>query len=151
MPHIHEKIDFAVTAYIVHAGKVLLIKHKALGIWLPVGGHVELDEDPETAILREVREESGLEIQLLGQRSDVPTPNGRSLIPPMFMDIHDITPTHRHIGLVYLARAATDQVALAKLEHDDIRWFDADGLRDPSLDLLPLVRHYAETALKQCV
>lgn len=150
MPHIHEKIDFAVTAYIVHAGKVLLIKHKALGIWLPVGGHVELDEDPETAILREVREESGLEIELLGRRSDVPTPNGRSLIPPMFMDIHGITPTHRHIGLVYLARAATDKIALAELEHDDIRWFDADALRDPALNLLPLVRYYAETALELC-
>lgn len=150
MPHIHEKMDFAVVAYIVHAGKVLLIKHKALGIWLPVGGHVELDEDPESAILREVREESGLEIELLGSRPSVPTPNGRSLIPPVFMDIHDITPTHRHVGLVYLARAAIDQVVLAEREHDDIRWFKAADLDDLALNLLPLVRYYAQEALKRC-
>jgi len=150
MPHIHEKMDFAVVAYIVHAGKVLLIKHKALGIWLPVGGHVELDEDPESAILREVREESGLEIELLGSRPSVPTPNGRSLIPPVFMDIHDITPTHRHVGLVYLARATTDQVVLAEREHDDIRWFKAADLDDLALNLLPLVRYYAQEALKRC-
>ncbi|MFA4954316.1 MAG: NUDIX domain-containing protein [Patescibacteria group bacterium] len=150
MPHIHEKIDFAVVAYIVHAGKVLLIKHKALGIWLPVGGHVELDEDPESAILREVREESGLEIELLGSRPSVPTPNGRSLIPPVFMDIHNITSTHQHIGLVYLARAATDQVVLAEREHDDIRWFKTNDLDDPALNLLPLVRYYAQEALRRC-
>ena len=150
MPHIHEKIDFAVAAYVVHAGKVLLIKHKALGIWLPVGGHVELDEDPETAILREAREESSLDIELLGSRPDVPTPNGRSLIPPVHMDIHNISPTHRHIGLVYFARAKTDQVALAELEHDAIRWFKADELESPELKLLPLVTYYAQEALRLC-
>ena len=47
MPHIHEKIDFTVSLFIVQDGKVLVIHHKKLGQWLPIGGHIELDEDPE--------------------------------------------------------------------------------------------------------
>ena len=49
MAHIHEKIDFTTSVFIVRDGKVLLHKHKKLGIWLQPGGHIELDEDPNQA------------------------------------------------------------------------------------------------------
>ena len=68
MAHIHETIDFTVALFVVHNGKVLLVHHRNLNKWLPLGGHIELDEDPETAGLREAREESGLEVELLGER-----------------------------------------------------------------------------------
>lgn len=150
MPHIHDKIDFAVTVFVVHDGRVLFIKHKALGIWLAVGGHVELDEDPETAALREVREESGLDVELMGERPNVALPNGRALIAPIYLDIHDISPTHRHIGMVYFARAQTDQVALAEAEHDAIRWLTSEDLENPAYDLLPQMKFYARQALERC-
>lgn len=54
MPHIHEKIDFTVQAFVVHKNKVLLRKHDKHGVWVGVGGHIELDENPNEAILREV-------------------------------------------------------------------------------------------------
>jgi len=60
MAHINEKIDFTVEAFVVHNQRVLLIFHKKLQRWLPLGGHIELDEDPEQALFREVKEESGL-------------------------------------------------------------------------------------------
>lgn len=43
------------------AGKVLLIRHKRLGTWLPVGGEIDPGEDPLSAARRELREETGLE------------------------------------------------------------------------------------------
>ena len=58
MAHIHELIDLTVSVYIVHKNKVLMIDHKTLGTWLPIGGHVELDEDTDEAIEREIKEES---------------------------------------------------------------------------------------------
>ena len=64
MPHIHELIDFTVGVYIVHDSKVLLVHHKKFDKWLSVGGHIELHEDPEEALFREVKEETGLEIKL---------------------------------------------------------------------------------------
>jgi len=41
-------------------GKVLLIKHKRLGTWLPVGGELEPGETPAEAAVRELLEETGL-------------------------------------------------------------------------------------------
>ena len=61
MPHIHNKIDFTVEVFIVYDNKVLLRKHDKYGMWLSVGGHIELDEDSNQAALREVKEEVGLE------------------------------------------------------------------------------------------
>ena len=82
MAHIHEKIDFTVAIVVVHEGKVLLIHHRKLDKWLPVGGHIELDEDPEQAALREAREEIRLEVELLGGRPPTTEPAARAPIPP---------------------------------------------------------------------
>ena len=64
MPHIHEKIDFTVEVFIVHKDKVLLRMHDKYHLWLSVGGHIELDEDPVQGIIREVKEEVGLDIKI---------------------------------------------------------------------------------------
>lgn len=42
------------------AGRILVIKHRRLGTWLPVGGEVEAGETPLEAALRELHEETGL-------------------------------------------------------------------------------------------
>src|SRR5690242_3916281 len=148
MAHIHELIDFVVNVPIVYNGKVLMIHHKGRNRWLAVGGHVELDEDPETAAIREAKEESGLDIELIGSRPSVETPGTRMLIPPTFMDIHDIKPGHRHIGMVYIARATTDKVTLEADAHNAIRWFTPEDLDDPQYDILPTVKFFATEALR---
>jgi 8-oxo-dGTP pyrophosphatase MutT (NUDIX family) len=38
---------------------ILLMEHRGAGLWLPTGGHVEPDEDPHAAVLRELEEELG--------------------------------------------------------------------------------------------
>ena len=99
-PHIHEKIDFTVSIYLVFKGKVLLHKHKILNMWLPVGGHVELDEDPNETAIREAKEETGLEVELVGEVTKYDTPfSSRDLIPPRFLNRHyfDETHTHEHV------------------------------------------------------
>ena len=53
------------TVYVVNDGKVLLHLHKKYNTWFPLGGHVEVDEFPYEAAIREVKEESGLEIELV--------------------------------------------------------------------------------------
>lgn len=149
MPHIHDFIDFTVVAYIVHDNKVLLINHRKYNLWLPIGGHVELHEDPEEALMREIQEESGLEVEILGERPMFQDPNVKPLIAPTFMDIHSIDETHRHVGLMYFAKAASDKVTLADGEHSNIRWFTREELSDPKYNLKPQVRFYAEEALSR--
>ncbi len=53
---------FSVSGYVRHQGAVLLVRHKRLGVWLPIGGELEASETPKEAIVREVREEIGWEI-----------------------------------------------------------------------------------------
>jgi 8-oxo-dGTP pyrophosphatase MutT (NUDIX family) len=49
MAHIHEKIDFTVAIFVVHDGRIRVIHHRKLDKWLPLGGHIEQDGDPEQA------------------------------------------------------------------------------------------------------
>lgn len=55
---------FTVSVYVVNNNRVLLHRHKKAQILLPVGGHIELDELPEEAAVREVLEEAGVVVEL---------------------------------------------------------------------------------------
>jgi 8-oxo-dGTP pyrophosphatase MutT (NUDIX family) len=147
--HIHEKIDFTVAIFVVYDGKVLLIHHRNLNKWLPVGGHVELDEDPETAALREAKEESGLDVELLGERPPTTEPGTRALIAPRYLDIHRITDTHQHIGMMYWARPKHGTLTLSTSEHHDIRWCSAADLDDLQPPMTAAVKWYCRAALSE--
>ncbi len=149
VPHIHEKIDFTVAIFVVHEGRVLLIHHRKLDKWLPLGGHIELDEDPEQAALREAREESGFEVELLGERPPTTEPGTRALLAPRCLDIHRITETHEHIGMIYWARPKDGRLTLAPEEHHDIRWCsgeELDSLRPP---MSTAVKWYCRKAIEE--
>jgi 8-oxo-dGTP pyrophosphatase MutT (NUDIX family) len=149
MAHIHEKIDFTVAIFVVHEGRVLLIHHRKLDKWLPLGGHIELDEDPEQAALREAKEESGLEVELLGERPPTTEPGTRALIAPRFLDIHRITATHEHIGMIYWARPRGGDMTLATEEHHDIRWVAAEELDAMQPPMSDAVKWYCRAALRE--
>jgi 8-oxo-dGTP pyrophosphatase MutT (NUDIX family) len=155
MAHIHEKIDFTVAIFVVHNSRVLLIHHRELNKWLPLGGHIELDEDPEAAALREAREESGLEIELIGERPPTTGNGTRALIAPRFLDIHYINDRHEHIGMIYWARLrgyASDpdfQPTLAPAEHHDIRWCSAAELEELRPPMSQAVNWYCRQAIKE--
>src|SRR6267142_1897945 len=149
MAHIHEKIDFTVAIFIISQNRVLLIHHRGLDKWLPVGGHIELDEDPEVAALREAREETGLEIELLGERPPTTEPGTRALIAPRFLDIHRISDTHEHIGMIYWARPKNGSLALASLEHHDIRWCSSDELDRLQPQMANAIKWYCRKALEE--
>jgi 8-oxo-dGTP diphosphatase len=149
MAHIHEKIDFTVAIFVVERDQVLLVHHRKLDRWLPLGGHIELDEDPELAARREAEEESGLEVELIGERPPTTGPGTRALIAPRFLDIHRITETHEHIGMIYWARPSRGVVTLAAAEHHDIRWCRAEDLGQLEPALSPAVSWYCLKALEE--
>lgn len=149
MAHIHEKIDFTVAVFVVQEGRVLLVLHRRLGKWLPLGGHIELDEDPEQAALRETKEESGLDVELVGDRPPTTEPGTRALIAPRFLDIHRISSTHEHIGMIYWARPLNGEVRCAEEEHHEIRWCTSDQLDQLQPPMSGAVKWYCRKALAE--
>lgn len=123
MAHIHELIDWTAGVFIVHENKVLLRLHEKYKIWIHVGGHVELNEDPVAAAKRECLEEVGLHVAIAGeaecpQFEDVP--GNRELPAPAHMNIHYITGTeHQHIDCVYYATSDSMEVIP---ENADDKW-----------------------------
>ncbi|MEV0162663.1 NUDIX domain-containing protein [Nonomuraea fuscirosea] len=47
-------------------GRLLLARHGDVGLWAPPGGGIDPDERPEDAVVRELREELGVEIEVRG-------------------------------------------------------------------------------------
>ena len=148
MPHIHDKIDFTVEVFVVHNQKVLLRKHDKYGIWLSVGGHIELGEDPNEAAVREVKEEVGLDIEILDSRvfkgSDQ---KYKELVSPVSLNRHNVSPTHEHVCLVYFAKSSTDQVVPEKTS-DVWKWCSEEDV-DQLDGISPNVSYYAKRAIKE--
>jgi 8-oxo-dGTP pyrophosphatase MutT (NUDIX family) len=140
--------DFTVAVFVVHDNRVLLHPHKKLGLWLPPGGHIEPNELPDEAAIREVEEESGLIVELVGPHGvEVDDPAApRQLIRPEGIQLEDISPGHQHIDLIYFARPTGATPGVLPDLIDDMRWIGEDDF--PSIELTQEVETWARTALR---
>jgi 8-oxo-dGTP pyrophosphatase MutT (NUDIX family) len=122
---------FTVAVFVVHKGKVLLHCHRKLGMWLPPGGHIEEGELPDDAAVREVWEEAGLRVELVGERrEDVTDPV--QLHRPAGVQLENIAPGHQHIDLIYFAKVAGSAEIPDEFARDRVGWYgpeDWDGMR----------------------
>lgn len=91
-----------------HRGRVLLHWHAKIKAMLAAGGHIEPNEDPVMAVLREIREETGLSAEVIPRDLPVDVSYPQQLPPPetiMVEDIDDpVVGFHRHIDLIYFCR-----------------------------------------------
>lgn len=97
------------------AGRVVMHRHRRLGIWLQPGGHVDPGEAPEDAVVREVLEETGCGAShLLGDR-------------PLHVDVHEGPRGHVHLDVRYLLAlppGATFRPATG--ESQEVAWMTYD-------------------------
>jgi len=123
--------DFTATTFVVHEDRTLLLHHRKLAMWLPPGGHIDPHELPDQAALREVREESGLEVELLTRGSMLG--HVQVLPQPYCVLLEDISPGHQHIDLIYFARVSGGALAHAEREARGARWYSWEDLADPDI------------------
>lgn len=138
--------DFAATTFIVRDGQTLLLWHKKVKAWLPPGGHIETNELPEVAAVREVYEETRLHIELLGEQTC--WDGVKVLRTPVCILLEDISPGHQHIDLIYFARITGGHLRIAAEEASQYRWCGYRELGGPEIaqDIRILGRQAIEAA-----
>lgn len=132
---------FTATVYIVNDGAAALHYHPKLGIHVPPGGHVDRDEIPHEAGLRETREETGLEPSLIDDTDPVGAPAGETLPRPREQLLYDIDGDdrnvyHQHIDHVYFATVPSRAIDPKPGEAgvDAWAWYDREDLRAADID-----------------
>ena len=115
MPHLHEGLgqhDLTASAFIVRtdgqAPTVMLHLHRKIGRLMQFGGHIELDETPWQGLARELREESGYDLDQLAVLQP-PARFGRQFEAavmhplPFYFNTHRFKPgvEHFHSDLTY--------------------------------------------------
>ena len=132
---------FTATVYVVNDGAAALHYHPKLGIRIPPGGHVDRDELPHEAGLRETREEIGLEPTLIDGTEPVGAPAGTTLPRPREqllydIDSHDGKVYHQHIDHIYFATVPSREIDPGPDEAgvDAWAWYDREELRESHID-----------------
>ncbi len=128
---------FTATGFVVQGDRTILHWHKRLQQWMPPGGHIEPDEDPVQAVLREIREETGAAAEIIPSSPVLPFPYPGQLQPPYTILVEDSAEPgepHQHIDLIYFCRLADG--AAPDPSAGDFHWVDESALRSKQpLDL----------------
>jgi len=137
---------FTSSVYIVSDKKVLLHFHQKLNLWLPPGGHIERDELPNDAALREVLEETGLKVKLHDPNPKFTSPRVISLPNPVQILLQDINQFHQHIDFVYYSEPEPNQQLQPEFAKS-FKWFSLNEVK--KLENLPEnVLHNATESIK---
>lgn len=147
MSHIHTndyEHDFTITGYIVRADKssprALLHIHKKYGMLLPVGGHIELSENPWQAMEHELLEESGYaldQLHILQPTSRIKNIARVAHHPqPVLFNTHSVPGgKHFHSDIAYgFVADSAPSSSVAEGESTDLRWFTRDELLQLTTD-----------------
>ncbi len=127
---------YTVNAWCVHENKVMLVKHKKLGIWLAPGGHVDDNELPHQAAEREFYEETGITGEVISAYPLLHTQGESEYLPlPFYCNLHAINKPRgnsfceQHYSFGYFIKLL-DAVHFGQNyeETDGIGWFAADEI-----------------------
>ena len=122
-------------------GQVLMIMHRRLQTWLPVGGELESGETPLEAAMRELGEETGL-------AGTFPRlAEAHAGVPPGLLgyEEHMAGSKGLHMNFVFVADVPQDAEVTPNDEFSEFRWVGSDDLTAMEMPLN--AEQFARTAL----
>lgn len=131
------------TVYVINNGSVLLHQHKKYKTWFPLGGHIEEDEFPHEAAIREVKEESGFDIELVDTEI-APSIELASVkrIPAPFCLLHEGNGRDENFfDFIYIAETNETIHHPTSGESKEFKWFSYEELKEN--DIKPHVKNTA--------
>ena len=136
---------FTATGFVISGNATLLHWHRRVQSWIPPGGHVELDEDPAQAVLREVKEETGFDVDIVPTQLVPVIPNLDQVIPPRTILVEDVydenVGKHQHIDMIYFCVLPGSR----PLAPEGWQWFTEEDLRNRLAVAVPDGREEAPT------
>lgn len=146
---------FVATVYLVNDGAITLHHHDKLDMWLPPGGHLHRDELPHEAARREVREETGHDVDLLATPGDVGSETVRELPRPRQFLLEDIDyvgddVAHQHVDFVFYGTVEDRTIDPDDDEQppEDWEWVTPETLRNDSDRFEPDVIEFGQDAIR---
>lgn len=155
MAHQNYYLDLCVEAFIVNEGAVLLRLHEKYTIWTGPGGHIDPGEDSNQAVLREIWEEVGMKVELVGPADWIhaDTDTNIDLVPPFFVNRHKINDKHDHSAFIFIAKSHSREVDPQTEEDKGVKciWVNEQELEKLNTEdegLRPETYRYAKKALE---
>ena len=116
-----------------YKNEILMILHNKLQVWLPPGGHINDNELPEDAVLREVFEETGIKANIISNKRNYTFINKHcvELETPFVVLLEDIEENgmHNHIDMIFICNALNNDFKLQKREIHGIGWFSIEQIK----------------------
>ena len=137
---IKPKREFLSTVYVVKDGKALLTFNKKVQKFIPVGGHIEENELPCQSAIREAKEESGYDIELI----DLGELKIKNLPQNLDIQLDVIKPDHHHINISYIGKVIGGEMLKESDEGTALKWFSPEELKS----LTEIFENTREKALK---
>lgn len=138
---------FCASAFVVDpiTRKLLLVYHSKFKKWVQPGGHIEADEFPEETALREVYEETGYKVKLLGERF----PREDDFLKPLGIQKNRGSNGDYHIDITYAAIPLSHTKAPKDDEITNYRWFTRDEVE--KLNVFPDIRITFDYILREII
>ncbi|WP_195573418.1 NUDIX domain-containing protein [Clostridium paraputrificum] len=135
------------SVYVVYDNKVLLHRHKKYNTLFPLGGKMSEKEVPHQTAVREVYEESGLEVEIYNRDSELDLGRVIQLHSPMHTLLENVGHEVENIDFIYFARAFSNEVRPQKGESKELYWFTKDEVESNDT-IKPHVKVMALDALR---